>query len=387
MLKHKIHKYGFTIIELLVVIVVIGILATIVVVSYNGIQKQAIASSCQSDVTNAKKKIELYYVEQGSYPYIMSKAGVVDSKVCTLSYYINYINGGYAIIGEKNSIKIIATNNSEAKNISSSPITVDAQGGVITTDDGDYRVHKFTSNGTFKVTSASDIIVELLVVAGGGGGGSSVSGGSGGGGGGGLIHYDNYLIPANNNIDITVGIGGGPGLPKPNPGSNGTNSKFGPIEAIGGGGGGAGGNALAELRNGRDGGSGGGAGFNGYCQNGMTPRIGGKYETDQGNKGGSTSVCGANSFGAAGGGGAGGEGNVNTLGSTYSAGGSGKNFTISGSKVEYSAGGLTGSSYTPKKVSDSPDNSGKGGDAAYPTDLSVSSKAGGSGVVIIRYKK
>ena len=59
---------GFTIVELLVVIVVIGILAAITIVSYTGISSKATASALQSDLTSAKKQLSLYYVDHGVYP-------------------------------------------------------------------------------------------------------------------------------------------------------------------------------------------------------------------------------------------------------------------------------------------------------------------------------
>lgn len=49
---------GFTIVELLIVIVVIGVLAAIVIVAYNGIQNRANDTAIQSDFANAAKKIE-----------------------------------------------------------------------------------------------------------------------------------------------------------------------------------------------------------------------------------------------------------------------------------------------------------------------------------------
>lgn len=54
--------------ELLIVIVVIAILATISVVAYNGIQNRAHNSAVQSDLKNIATKIEMYYAEQGIYP-------------------------------------------------------------------------------------------------------------------------------------------------------------------------------------------------------------------------------------------------------------------------------------------------------------------------------
>ena len=48
---------GFTIVELLIVIVVIAILAAITIVAFNGIQDRARNSSIQTDLTNFAKKI------------------------------------------------------------------------------------------------------------------------------------------------------------------------------------------------------------------------------------------------------------------------------------------------------------------------------------------
>jgi general secretion pathway protein G len=61
-------KSGFTIVELLVVIVVIGILAAITIVSYAGISQRATVASLQTDLTNASQQLKLYYTDHGSYP-------------------------------------------------------------------------------------------------------------------------------------------------------------------------------------------------------------------------------------------------------------------------------------------------------------------------------
>jgi len=66
---------GFTIVELLIVIVVIGILAAITVVAFNGVQERARFAKARSDITTLNKAIQLYYAENGSYPNTTAKAG------------------------------------------------------------------------------------------------------------------------------------------------------------------------------------------------------------------------------------------------------------------------------------------------------------------------
>lgn len=81
-------RKGFTIVELLIVIVVIAILAAITIVAFNGIQERARASALQSDVSQALKKIEAYRVSSGTdqYPPDLATVGVVGSNGATLSY-------------------------------------------------------------------------------------------------------------------------------------------------------------------------------------------------------------------------------------------------------------------------------------------------------------
>lgn len=76
---------GFTIAELLVVIVVIGILASISIVSYSGITNRANTSSAQSTGRSVAQKVELYNIETGRYPLTTSEL----TADATKSYYVN----------------------------------------------------------------------------------------------------------------------------------------------------------------------------------------------------------------------------------------------------------------------------------------------------------
>jgi len=59
---------GFTIVELLIVIVVIGILAAITIVSFNGVTARANATSAKAAAASAIKKAEAYNAEKATYP-------------------------------------------------------------------------------------------------------------------------------------------------------------------------------------------------------------------------------------------------------------------------------------------------------------------------------
>lgn len=59
---------GFTIVELLVVIVVIAILAAISVVAYTGIQQRARDSRRAQDVRVITQALEMYFADNGKYP-------------------------------------------------------------------------------------------------------------------------------------------------------------------------------------------------------------------------------------------------------------------------------------------------------------------------------
>ena len=58
------QQSGFTIVELLIVIVVIAILAAISIVAYNGIQNRSKVTKANSDLTTLRKSIEVARLSQ-----------------------------------------------------------------------------------------------------------------------------------------------------------------------------------------------------------------------------------------------------------------------------------------------------------------------------------
>ena len=63
---------GFTIVELLIVVVVIGILAAITVVAYGNVQARAQTNRTVTDLSAVNKAVNLYFVQNGSYPISLS---------------------------------------------------------------------------------------------------------------------------------------------------------------------------------------------------------------------------------------------------------------------------------------------------------------------------
>ena len=254
-----------------------------------------------------------------------------------------------------------------------------ANGGTVI-DTGGYRVHTFTTSGTFTVTAGGNI--EVLVVAGGGGGGGGTSFGAvgGGGGAGGLI-YNSSFAATPQTYTVTVGSGGNGGdASGGQAGFNGQNSVFGSLTAIGGGGGANDGNGNGGASQGATGGSGGGSSYWNY--NGTL--AGGLGTSGQGYAGGAVTSNGTGRSGG-GGGGAGGAGGVGTGNGGIATPGPGLAYSISGSTVTYATGGsTTGVAETPGPSGAA--NTGNGGWGSNSSSGGHNPGGnGGSGIVIIRY--
>ena len=75
-------KHGFTIVELLIVIVVIGILAAITIVAFNGVQDRARMNKIQSDLASLEKAIKAARINNGDVP-LRSVTGVPSGTAST----------------------------------------------------------------------------------------------------------------------------------------------------------------------------------------------------------------------------------------------------------------------------------------------------------------
>jgi hypothetical protein len=261
-----------------------------------------------------------------------------------------------------------------------------ASGGTESTSGG-FKYHKFTSTGSLTVSTAGNF--QVLIVAGGGGGGSNSA--SGGGGAGGIVYYSSIFLPVGS-YTATIGAGGSAPVGGDYQGARGNFSHFGNLlQAIGGGPGGF---------NSQNGGSGGGGyGGGGMSEGALAVQVDQAGAIGYGNAGGGGQP--GTAVWASSGGGAGAvgvyEGNGGAGTSDFSTWASA---TSSGSGGAYAGGGATGavasnSSYTggvggggnggASGTAGTANTGGGGGGGRWDSMGLVAGKAGGSGIVIVRY--
>lgn len=294
------------------------------------------------------------------------------------------------------------------KNFSLDILTISftaATGGTITTD-GNYKIHTFTTNGTFEITTLGnpDSNIQYLLVGGGGKGGWRPTSGAdfeaGGGGGGGGVITGNVSIGSTGSYSVIVGNGG-------TSSSNAQSSTFNGLVAYGGGAGGRG-----PSYGGQNGASGGGAaarlyysavqsniGLGNKTGPGSSTTITGSVQGYDGGTGSTGSNYDAISGG--GGGGAGGlGGNAQPSGGTAGSGGTGVLSSITGTATYYGGGGGGARNATSGQGSGGAGGGGAGGTSGGVAGTnglgggggatggysSTEGGNGGSGVVILRYK-
>ena len=95
MTERKEHEAGFTLVELMVVIVIIGLLATIVVINVLPSQDRAMTQKAKADIALIEQAVEMYRLNNMTYPTTGDGLQALVTAPATLTDPGRYQTGGY----------------------------------------------------------------------------------------------------------------------------------------------------------------------------------------------------------------------------------------------------------------------------------------------------
>ena len=146
---------GFTIVELLIVIVTIGILAAITTVTYIGVQKRAQITVAQQDMSSFGKSMQLFKVTYNrsaisatDFSEVLKEAGIYDSTRTDKKSYV------------------ICASSSDFAFVAWSPIVESYKNGDIlylTSSDGGLAVHELTNSSLSSDPNRVDKICDEVI--------------------------------------------------------------------------------------------------------------------------------------------------------------------------------------------------------------------------------
>jgi len=118
--KNLIEK-GFTLVELLVVIVILGVLAAVVVFAVGGITNTSKSSACQIEVRTVNTATQAYYAQKNAYPPSTASPAGAGTTGATLIAFLQTANG----------LNLLSSGTGASSAPTATPGTYDATTGVM----------------------------------------------------------------------------------------------------------------------------------------------------------------------------------------------------------------------------------------------------------------
>ncbi len=95
---------GFTLVELLIVVVILGVLAAIAIPQFSASTDDSKAAALDATLSNLRTAIELYYQQHGSYPSAVAAGGsfgAVDTEAAFVSQLVKFTSAAGAVSNTK----------------------------------------------------------------------------------------------------------------------------------------------------------------------------------------------------------------------------------------------------------------------------------------------
>lgn len=108
---------GFTVVELIIVIVVIAVLIALTLLGFNGVRSRTQEVSVQNDMKNISKQVEVFRLDRGRYPAAstLQELGIkvnkstygVNPTGATIFYCVDSAGAVYSIVARVKSTKLL----------------------------------------------------------------------------------------------------------------------------------------------------------------------------------------------------------------------------------------------------------------------------------------
>lgn len=93
--KKQTRQSGFTLLELMVVVVILGVLASLVVPNVLGNKAQADKQKAKADIMTLENALDMYKIDNNQYPTTEQGLKALVNKPQTQPFAVNYRDNGY----------------------------------------------------------------------------------------------------------------------------------------------------------------------------------------------------------------------------------------------------------------------------------------------------